>query len=104
MKLALMTVSALAALGLGACVHVTVREDQVREDRPDCDMPGEPTVTGQITGTPVASHPIADAPGKTMTQILLTVPPGAKAFAHKHAGVVLGYVLEGTVCSQITGD
>ena len=108
MKLARM-IPALAALGLsisllGACVHVTVREDMVNEDTPDCDSRAPMTLTGQIQATPVASHPIADAPGKTLTSVLLTVPPGAKANAHRHAGVVFGYVLEGTVCSQITGD
>jgi quercetin dioxygenase-like cupin family protein len=36
--------------------------------------------------------------------VLLTVPPGSKSNAHRHAGVVYGYVIEGTVCSQITGD
>jgi quercetin dioxygenase-like cupin family protein len=89
---------------LGACVHVTVREDMVKEDTPDCDSRAPVTLTGQIQVTPVASHPIADAPGKTLTSVLLTVPPGAKANAHRHAGVVFGYVLEGSVCSQITGD
>ena len=52
----------------------------------------------------MASHPIADTPGKTLTSVLLSVPPGARANAHRHAGVVFGYVIEGAVCSQITGD
>jgi len=106
MKLARLVpaLAALAALGLGACVHVTVREDMVEEDTPDCSSGAPVSLAGQIQVTPVASHLIADAPGKTLTSVLLTVPPGAKANAHRHAGVVFGYVLEGSVCSQITGD
>jgi quercetin dioxygenase-like cupin family protein len=100
-----MLLPVLGLLSLGACIHVTVHEDMVKEDTPDCDGGRAPiTMTGQISAQPVASNPIADAPGKTMTSILLTVPPGAKANAHRHAGVVFGYVIEGTVCSQITGD
>jgi quercetin dioxygenase-like cupin family protein len=94
----------LAAVALAGCVHVTVNEDAVRDERPDCDTLPAVTLAGQISATPVASHPIADAPGKTLTSVLLTVPPGAKANAHRHAGVVFGYVIEGAVCSQITGD
>ena len=29
---------------------------------------------------------------------------GAKANAHRHSGVAFGYVIDGAVCSQITGD
>jgi quercetin dioxygenase-like cupin family protein len=94
----------LGAVALAGCVHVTVNEDMVRDERPDCDGGAPVTLGGQIQVTPVASHPIADAPGKTLTSVLLTVPPGAKANAHRHAGVVYGYVIEGAVCSQITGD
>jgi quercetin dioxygenase-like cupin family protein len=95
---------AAALLSLGACVHINVHEDMVRDETPDCDGPMPMATNGQLTVTPVASHAIADAPGKTLTSVLLTVPPGAKSNAHRHAGVVYGYVIEGTVCSQITGD
>jgi quercetin dioxygenase-like cupin family protein len=94
----------VAALALPGCVSVTVTKDMAERDPVDCAHPIAVTVPGQISVKPVASHPIADAPGKTITTILLTVPPGAKANAHRHAGVVSGYVIEGAVCSQITGD
>jgi quercetin dioxygenase-like cupin family protein len=93
-----------AAIVLGGCVSITVREESVRDDTPDCDSRLPLASNSQLSVTPVASHPVADAPGKTLTSVLLTVPPGAKSNAHKHAGVVFGYVIEGTVCSQITGD
>ncbi len=96
---------ATALLALGACVHVNVHEETVRDETPECDsrMPVVMSNT-RITATPVASHAIADATGKTLTSVLLSVPPGATSNAHRHAGVVFGYVIEGAVCSQITGD
>ena len=92
-------------LSLGACVIVTVHEDAVRDETPDCSSQCRwSSRTPQLTVTPVASQPIADAPGKTLTSVRLTVPPGSRSNAHRHAGVVFGYVIEGAVCSQITGD
>jgi quercetin dioxygenase-like cupin family protein len=95
---------AAALLALGACVHVNVHEDMVRDETPDCGSRMPIAAGARIAATPVASHAIGDAPGKTLTSVLLSVPPGAKANAHKHAGVVFGYVIEGAVCSEITGD
>ena len=90
-----------AALALYGCVHVTVTDDG--PGRPvDCSAPA--TGTAAITATPVGSRAIEDAPGKTLTSVRLDVPPGAKSNPHKHAGMVYVYVLEGSVCSQITGD
>jgi quercetin dioxygenase-like cupin family protein len=91
-------------LALSGCVSVTVNKDMLENDPVDCVDPVKVTSPGAIVVTPVASHPIADAPGKTLTSVLLTVPPGAKSNAHRHSGVAFGYVIEGAVCSQITGD
>jgi quercetin dioxygenase-like cupin family protein len=93
-----------AALALSGCLSITVTEKTAARSDIDCASPIPVSNPGTISAQPVASHPIADAPGKTLTSILLTVPPGAKSNAHKHAGVVYGYVIEGAVCSQITGD
>jgi quercetin dioxygenase-like cupin family protein len=95
---------ALALISLSGCAIINVQEESVREDRPDCEGPMPIAANGQLIVTPVASHAIGDIPGKTLTSVLLTVPPGSKSNAHRHAGVVYGYVIEGTVCSQITGD
>jgi quercetin dioxygenase-like cupin family protein len=97
-------VAAVALLALSACVSVTVDEKLVRDEPVNCSDPVPVSNPGQLSVQPVATHAIADAPGKTLTSILLTVPPGAKSNAHRHAGVVFGYVVEGAVCSQITGD
>jgi quercetin dioxygenase-like cupin family protein len=94
----------MAMLALSGCVSVTVDRKMVEQDDIDCSDPIRVTAPGQIVVTPVASHPIADAPGKTLTSVLLTVPAGAKANAHRHSGVAFGYVIDGAVCSQITGD
>lgn len=95
---------AVALLAVSGCVSVTVTDDTLEVAGVDCARPSTVVSPGTISVQPVASHPIADAPGKTLTSILLTVPPGANSAAHKHAGVVFGYVLEGAVCSRITGD
>lgn len=97
-------IAVASVLGLSGCVSVTVTEEMATRDPVDCADPVPVSMPGAISVQPVASHVIADAPGKTLTSILLTVPPGAKANAHRHAGVVFGYVMEGAVCSQITGD
>ena len=99
-----LAVLSLAIPSLGGCAIINVQEETVRNERPDCEGPTPVAASGQLTVTPVASHAIGDIPGKTLTSVLLTVPPGSKSNAHRHAGVVYGYVIEGTVCSQITGD
>lgn len=95
---------AAALMSLGGCAYISVHEDSLRDEAPDCSSRVPIASNGQLTVTPVASHAIGDTPGKTLTSVLLTVPPGSKSNAHRHAGVVFGYVIEGAVCSQITGD
>ncbi|HVY89188.1 MAG TPA: cupin domain-containing protein [Hyphomonadaceae bacterium] len=90
-------------LVMGGCVMVSVDKKLVENDLPDCAGP-MPVASGQITSAPVASRALDNAPGKTLTSVKLTVPPGAKANPHSHAGTVFVYVLEGAVCSQVTGD
>ena len=96
--------SCAAALALGACVSVTVTEETARDETPDCSSQMRVMNAGQITPTPVASQPLANAPGKTLTAVRLNVPPGARSNPHQHAGTVFVYVLKGAVCSQVTGD
>jgi quercetin dioxygenase-like cupin family protein len=51
---------------------------------------------------PAFAHPIANVPGKTMTALVVTYPPGAKTPAHRHGrSFVVGYVLEGAVRSKL---
>ena len=89
---------------LCGCVHIQVDEAMVRDETPDCSSPPNIANAGQISSAPVASRPLDNAPGKTLTSVRLTVPPGAKSNAHQHSGTVFVYVLRGAVCSQITGD
>jgi quercetin dioxygenase-like cupin family protein len=97
---------AFVALALGGCIHVRVHETvDSRGDEPSVPLCQRPASgSAAIVSTPVASQAIADAPGKTLTSVRLDVPPGARANPHMHAGMVFVYVLEGTVCSQVTGD
>jgi quercetin dioxygenase-like cupin family protein len=99
-----MIVLAAALLSLGGCAYINVHEDSLRDETPDCSSRTPVASNVRLTATPVASHAIGDIPGKTLTSVLLTVPPGSTSNAHRHAGVVFGYVIEGAVCSQITGD
>jgi quercetin dioxygenase-like cupin family protein len=95
---------AAAMLPLGACAYISVHEDTVQDETPDCSSRGAVASNVRLTATPVASHAIGDIPGKSLTSVLLTVPSGSTSNPHRHAGVVFGYVIEGAVCSQITGD
>jgi len=91
----LTTITCLAALAWSASAPAEAQGI-------DCSAPMK---TGPaVVVTPVASSAIADAPGKTLTAVRLDVPPGSTSNPHKHAGIVFVYVLEGAVCSQITGD
>ncbi len=104
---ATLTRAALLALGatsLSGCIHVTVRDHGGSDEENAAITCASPASGGTITSTPVASQAIPDAPGKMLTSIRLDVPPGASANPHRHAGLVYVYVLEGQVCSQVTGD
>ena len=52
----------------------------------------------------VSSHALANAPGKTLTAVVVDYPPGAKSKPHHHAGVVFAYVLAGAVRSQVNDE
>jgi quercetin dioxygenase-like cupin family protein len=46
------------------------------------------------------SEKLPNVPGKTLTGIHVTYPPGAKSSSHAHAGSVYAYVLSGKVRSE----
>ena len=96
--------SCMAGLALGACVSITVTEESALDDTPDCSSSFRVMNAGEIRATPVASQPLANVPGKTLTSVHLSVPPGASSNPHQHAGTVYVYVIKGAICSQITGD
>ena len=46
------------------------------------------------------SEKLPNVPGKSVTAVVVTFPPGAKSPLHHHAGSVLVYVLSGEVRSE----
>jgi quercetin dioxygenase-like cupin family protein len=46
------------------------------------------------------SEKLPNVPGKSVTAVVVTFPPGAKSPKHHHAGSVLVYVLSGEVRSE----
>ncbi len=56
------------------------------------------------TVAPAFAHAIANVPGKTLTALVVTYPPGGTTPAHRHGkSFVVGYVLEGAIRSRL-GD
>jgi len=53
---------------------------------------------GQVT--PVLAEHLANVPGKSLTAVLVTYPPGGKSPAHHHAGSVFAYVVSGQIRSE----
>jgi quercetin dioxygenase-like cupin family protein len=47
---------------------------------------------------------LANVPGKALTMVEVTVPPGAVSAKHHHAGTVAVYVLSGSVRVQFQGQ
>ena len=54
----------------------------------------------QSQATVARSEKLPNVPGKSMTAVVVTFPPGAKSPPHHHAGSVLVYVLSGEVRSE----
>jgi quercetin dioxygenase-like cupin family protein len=52
--------------------------------------------------TAVLAEHLPNVPGKTLTAVLITYPPGGKSAAHHHAGSVFAYVLSGHIRSQVS--
>lgn len=56
------------------------------------------------TITPAFAEAIANAPGKTMTALVVDYAPGGKSPAHRHGqAFVVGYVLSGAIRSGVNG-
>ena len=49
---------------------------------------------------PVRVEKLANAPGKTMTAVMVKFAPGSKSGPHRHGGSVFVYVLSGAVRSE----
>jgi len=57
-----------------------------------------------IAAKPVFGEKLPNVPGKTLTAVVVDFAPGATDTAHRHAGSVFVYVLEGAIRSQVSGD
>lgn len=53
--------------------------------------------------TPVSCEKLPNVPGKSITTVTVTFPPGAYAPRHRHPGSVTAFVLKGTLRSQLAG-
>ncbi|HEX7325271.1 MAG TPA: cupin domain-containing protein [Rhodanobacteraceae bacterium] len=54
--------------------------------------------------TPVRVQALLNAPGKDLTAIVVTYPPGGSTPVHHHAGSTFAYVLSGAIRSQVSGQ
>jgi quercetin dioxygenase-like cupin family protein len=54
-----------------------------------------------VSHTPVTVQAIPNEPGRSLTAVVVELPPGASSPSHHHAGIVFAYVLKGTVRSQL---
>ncbi|HSU07002.1 MAG TPA: cupin domain-containing protein [Acetobacteraceae bacterium] len=52
---------------------------------------------------PVMSEKLPNVPGKSVTAVLVSYPPGGKTPSHHHAGSVFAYVLSGAIRSEVSG-
>lgn len=62
---------------------------------------------GRAAGEPAAvnrvlAEKLPNVPGKSLTAVTVTFPPGGKSMPHHHAGSVFVYVLSGAVRSQVS--
>ena len=48
----------------------------------------------------VLAEKLPNVPGKTLTAVVVTYPPGGKSEKHHHGGSVFAYVLSGAIRSQ----
>jgi quercetin dioxygenase-like cupin family protein len=49
---------------------------------------------------PIIAEKLPNVPGKSLTAVLVSYPPGGKSARHHHAGIVFVYVLSGAVRSE----
>jgi quercetin dioxygenase-like cupin family protein len=83
-----------AAGGFFAACALFLARDLVAADPP----PGP-------TATTAFSEKLPNVPGKTLTGVRVTYPPGGKSASHAHAGSLYAYVISGRIRSEnsVTG-
>ena len=78
-----------AAVGFAAACALFLARDLLAAD-----------ASSPVTVKQVFSEKLPNVPGKTLTGIHVTYPPGGKSASHAHAGSVYAYVLSGKVRSE----
>ena len=53
------------------------------------------------TVSPIASYPLPNVPGKRVTILKVTYPPGGFTRPHRHAGTVTAFVTKGAIRSKL---
>ncbi|HEY4253902.1 MAG TPA: cupin domain-containing protein [Roseomonas sp.] len=58
------------------------------------------------TVTPVFQHAIPNIPGRSLTALVVSYPPGVASAPHRHAGsaFIYAYVLSGAIRSQVDDE
>lgn len=60
------------------------------------------SVAPRETVAPAFTHAIPNVPGKKLTAVVVTYPPGGKSPSHRHGeAFVVGYVLSGAIRSKV---
>lgn len=100
--LALGAAGVLAAASMAVLAPSPPREHHVHMAgaQPSAEaQAGRPAVTAR----PVACEKLPHVPGKSITTVVVSFPPGGFSPKHRHAGSVTVHVLRGTVRSQLGG-
>lgn len=84
----------LAALGVAAMLV------PVACTQPSPHNVGENPVVRQVFDRPT------NVPGKSLTSVTVSYPPGAKSVAHRHvkSAFIMAYVISGAIRSQVEGE
>lgn len=59
-----------------------------------------PGQAAEETVKPAFAYRLPNVPGKSVTGLLVTYPPGGRSPKHHHAGSVIAYILSGAVRSE----
>jgi quercetin dioxygenase-like cupin family protein len=87
-KLIMTAMSATALLGNGALPA-------------DAHVPPASQGKGEPENTVLLAQKLPNAPGKQLTLIRVSYPPGTASAPHRHPSFTVGYVLSGRIVSQV---
>src|SRR5947207_12839317 len=92
----------IAALAAGSLARLSFDAGSWRlDDSIICMSPATASEGERVI--PVASYPLANAPGKRVTIVRVIYAPGGFTRPHYHAGTVTAYIVRGAIKSQLQG-